>query len=205
MNILRLALYMLATCTHMLSHAETSPPAASDMSDERVQIAEQRKAAEVIFLHKQQSCYARFAVSDCLSQIRRERRATLDPLRTREVQLNELDRKARSLEVTQRLQRNVSAERQQELELQRQQALSETSERQLRSDEKRVMAAKPEIPALSAPGLPASAAKSQAALSEQQRYTEKRQQAQQRKADKANSLSQKGKGTAKSLPIPAGQ
>jgi hypothetical protein len=53
--------------------------------------------------------------------------------------------------------------------------------------------------------LPASAAKSQAALSEQQRYTEKRQQAQQRKADKASSLSQKGKGTAKSLPIPAGQ
>lgn len=105
---------------------------------ERARITRQRADYEAVFVQKQQSCYARFAVSDCLSRARRERRISLDELRLQEVVLNDLDRQAKALTALDRTQRNFSPEHQQALALQRQQALLSAQERQRRSDEKKL-------------------------------------------------------------------
>lgn len=201
----RLIFCLMAMCVIVTGHAENSAEMTLDNSAERARITQQRADVEAFYVPKQQDCYARFAVSDCLSQARRERRAALEPLRRHEVRLNDLDREAKALAQRQRIQRNLSPERQQELALQRQQAQLEGRERQLRSDEKKAIGTKPAMPLVSPPVSVAPAVNPDNALRQQQRYTGKLQEASQRKADKAKSLSEKGKDAANSLPIPAGQ
>ncbi len=72
-------------------------------AEERARIQAQR---EVIAVQKQQdeaACYQRFAVEDCLQQVRRKYRQQESRLRKQEVQLNEARRKAREVERQQAL------------------------------------------------------------------------------------------------------
>lgn len=171
---------------------------------EHARITQQRTAYEAVFLKAQQACYERFAVSDCVSRARRERRVALDELRRQEVALNQLDRQAKALAELDRIQGNVSAERQQELELRRQQALLSTQERQRRSDEKKAAISRTAVAATPVASSVPSATDPQGALNKKQRYLEKLQQAQQRKTDKAKALIKKSKDSANPLPIPPG-
>lgn len=113
MKILRFIFCLLSVCVTMMGHAENTTETPLDIAAERGRIAQQRADAEALYVPKQQGCYARFAVSDCLSQVNRERRAALEPLRRQEVRLNGLDRQAKALAQEQRVQRNLSPKRQQ--------------------------------------------------------------------------------------------
>ena len=84
---------------------------APDDTALRARISERRDLLESDFARVQQDCYARFAVSDCLVQARRERRAALDELRRQEVALNQQVRQAKALADLDRLDRKLSPDR----------------------------------------------------------------------------------------------
>jgi colicin import membrane protein len=205
MNTSRILLWLVMMVMSAAGCAQDNNPVALNAVVERARIAQQRADFEAVFVQKQQGCYARFAVSDCLSRAKRERRVALDELRRQEVVLNDLDRQAKALAELDRIQGNFSPEHQQELELQRQQALQSAQDRQRRSDEKKAARAKPDaVAALVASSTPPAVGLPDA-LNNQQRYLEKSQEAQQRKTDKAKALSKKSKDSANPLPIPSSQ
>lgn len=111
MKMARVFYILLWFCTGLGAQAEDSTPAAVDMSVVRDRINQQRGLIESDFSKQQQACYARFAVSDCLRQTRRERRVILDELRRQEVVLNQRDRQAKAQAELDRISRNVSPER----------------------------------------------------------------------------------------------
>ena len=204
MKTVRLSLCAVWLGMSVVVHAADDVGASLNVLVERTRIIQQRVQFEAIFEKKQQGCYERFAVSDCLRQARRERRMALDELRHQEVILNDLERQSAAAAELNRIQDNLSPERQKELDLQRQQALTETLERQARSNEKKEVSVRPADVAVSAvrSALPASG--SDNALNQQRRYSDKLHEAQQRKTDKAESLIEKEGNKAKPLPIPAG-
>jgi hypothetical protein len=93
---------------------------------QRQRIAAQRDLIEANYVQAQQSCAKRFAVSDCLTQIRRERRVVMDELRRQERVLNDSDRQTKAAAALERLQKIDSAERQQTQALQGRQELQQS-------------------------------------------------------------------------------
>jgi vacuolar-type H+-ATPase subunit I/STV1 len=205
MNTTRGTFFLVLMAVSMLCHAQDNPPVPLNLPVERARITQQRAEFEAAFVQKQQLCYLRFAVSDCLNKVKGERRVALDELRRQEIQLNSLERQAKALAELVRIQSNVSLERRQELELQRQQALLNAQKRQLRSEEKKAGAARPAVSASSVASTASPAMPLDDAVSQQQRFSERLLEAQQRKADNAKRLIEKGAGSAAPLPIPAGQ
>jgi hypothetical protein len=186
-------------------YAQDGATVPLNLPAERARITGERAGFDAGFMKKQQGCYERFAVSDCLNRARRERRVALDELRRQEVGLNKLERQAKALAELERIQSNSSPEYQQELELRRQQALLSTQERQRPNDEKKAAITKPVVAATPVVSSVPPAVGPEYALNQQQRYLEKLKEAQQRKADKARALSQQGKNFANPLPIPPSQ
>jgi hypothetical protein len=83
----------------------------SRIGSERKQLQQERAALEQAHEVRMRECWQRFAVNDCLREVRRSRRAVLDPLRERELQLNAQDRAWRTQQRDERL-RDKGAERQ---------------------------------------------------------------------------------------------
>lgn len=102
---------LLGLCVGLAVQAADDKSASRDMALERARIDQQRAGLESNFSKVQQGCYARFAVSDCLSQARRERRIGLDELRRQEVTLNNLERQAMARAELDRIARNTSPEK----------------------------------------------------------------------------------------------
>ena len=71
--------------------------AAAD-DDERARIAAERQALLQRFAQEEADCQRRFAVTDCVLDVRDRRRAALAPLRARELQLDEAERQRRAAE-----------------------------------------------------------------------------------------------------------
>ncbi len=97
-----ISLHSQATEFHLESNASL---------EQRQRIAMQRDLIEVTYVQSQKSCATRFAVSDCLTQVRRERRVVMDELRRQERMLNDLERQAKAVAALERLQDKASAER----------------------------------------------------------------------------------------------
>jgi hypothetical protein len=167
---------------------------------EREQISAQRAQQEALFLRQQDVCYQRFAVNGCLLEARRARRTLFDELRRRENLLNELDRQTQAIDALNRIQENLSPERQQQAANQAEQAQQDTMSRQTRNDEKNAARLAP--PASGTQGqLPRMPTAPSDAVDNERAFAAKLAEAKQRKADLENRLRQQGKG-AVGLPIP---
>jgi hypothetical protein len=174
---------------------------ALDPAAERELISAQRAEQDAHFQQLQQGCYQRFAVNDCLIQARHERRGVLDELRRREVLLNDLERQNQAIDELNRIQANLSPERQGQKAAQAEQARQEAIARQTRNDDK--TATRLNAPVESSQSLvrdQASANPLESARNERA-YQDKLAEAQQRKADLEQRLRQQGKA-ANSLPVP---
>lgn len=77
---------------------------------QRSRILDERRLIESRFAEDEKACYRRFAVTDCLTQKRRERRENIADLRRQEVLLNLADARARGSEQIARRERSVSTE-----------------------------------------------------------------------------------------------
>ena len=77
---------------------------------ERQQLQAQRNAVEQAHDLRSRECWQRFAVNDCLREVRRSRRAALDPLRARELELNAQERAWQTFQREERLRQKDDGE-----------------------------------------------------------------------------------------------
>ena len=79
---------------------DAAPPSGAALapwlSAERARVTQAREAANGRFAADETLCWQRFAVNDCLRQVRLQRRAALDQLRQQELALNEIERQRRA-------------------------------------------------------------------------------------------------------------
>ena len=77
----------------------TPPVLAQDAAQaEKAQIEGERNAAEERYRARERECRERFVVTSCVEDAQRQRRATLDALRARQLKLDEARRRARAAE-----------------------------------------------------------------------------------------------------------
>ncbi len=96
-----------------LAHAQTSSldeGAPARMSAERQRLQAERSAIEQAHDRMQRDCWQRFAVNDCLREVRRRRFAALEPLRAQELELNAQERAWRTQQRDERLQEKGNAQ-----------------------------------------------------------------------------------------------
>lgn len=90
-----------------LSLAQAVPPFTEDPSvriaAERQEIATERLSIDQVHDARVRDCWQRFAVNGCLQEVRRSRRAQLDPVRKRELALNAQERAWRTHQREERL------------------------------------------------------------------------------------------------------
>jgi small-conductance mechanosensitive channel len=77
---------------------------------ERQQLQAQRNDVEQAHELRSRECWQRFAVNDCLREVRRSRRAALDPLRAWELELNAQERAWQTFQREERLRQKDDAQ-----------------------------------------------------------------------------------------------
>jgi hypothetical protein len=101
----------------LLAALAVRPVFALDSVDaERAQIRAARDAAEATYKRKQAECAARFVVTSCVEDARREQRETLSKLRHRETELSDAERKERTAERRQEIADNAKRDRERQKE-----------------------------------------------------------------------------------------
>ncbi len=188
-----LLIFCLCACSVLVSHAQVTPLGAIDIGAERQRIHEQRAVQEANFSTAYAACFERFLVFDCQQDAKRARRKAMDELRRQEVIVNGLERQANAATTLQRINQNVSPEREIQKRQEQQQALQEDEVRHLRGIEKQATAVKTDstdtVGAVShGAAEPASVPNLSA---QEQRYAEKLKEAKQHKQEKAQSLLEK--------------
>ena len=83
--------------------------ASSDDAD-RARISQARAEADAVLATKQAECRQRFAVNDCLLEVRKEHRAVVDPLRKELLLLDDKQRKQRAADRTERIRAKTEAQ-----------------------------------------------------------------------------------------------
>ena len=86
---------LLGLCLSTAAWAQTLEAREQAIAQERVQIARQREQVQQDHEREVRACWQRFAVNDCLAQVRQARRQRAEPLRQRELELNALSRQLR--------------------------------------------------------------------------------------------------------------
>jgi len=98
---MRLALWLAGLVLAGGATAQPAPvPWTVDQAEarERERIRQFRADEEVRFAAGEARCYQRFAVNDCLLQVRRERRDVMADLRRQELSINDAQRKRSAAE-----------------------------------------------------------------------------------------------------------
>jgi hypothetical protein len=84
--------------------------AADDDAAERARLNQLKAQADAKLAEKQLECRDRFAVNDCLLDLRKEHRAVVDPIRKQLMVLDDKDRKRRAAERLERIRNKVDAQ-----------------------------------------------------------------------------------------------
>ena len=91
--------------------AATAPAGAVvDDRAERERIASERAATEARFVEQERACQQRFAVTACVQEAQRERRASLARLRGQQTQLDDEKRRQRAAERTESIRSKAEKE-----------------------------------------------------------------------------------------------
>ena len=104
----------------------------------RQQLQETRTAEEARFLVLEQGCYERFAVNDCLRQVRAEQRLVFDELRRREVMLNDIDRRKKAAEQLDLINDKTSPQKLEEAQSRRLESVKAQDEREANAEKKKL-------------------------------------------------------------------
>lgn len=110
-------LHWLAGCVAALQALAQASALSDDeperIAAERARLQAQREAIEQQHEALRRECWQRFAVNDCLLQLRRQRHAALDPLRAEELLLNARERAWRTAQREQRLREKAESQERQ--------------------------------------------------------------------------------------------
>lgn len=83
----------------------------ADEAAERARIASERTRIEAEFEQANKACYQKFAVNDCIADARAKRRELLADLRRQELVLNDADRRRRSAERLEEIEKKTADKR----------------------------------------------------------------------------------------------
>lgn len=197
-----LALLLLAVPTFaQLSDAATP---SLDIEGERRRIQADRTREEARFAGEDAACYARFAVTDCLREVRVRRREVLDDLRRQEVAINDAERKRKAQEQIERIEERSSAQRLEEEATSRLRAREAQQEREDRASQKAAAAQNAKSgqpPGKSIPQKSVEQGRTADEIAEEQKqYKEKLREAQEHRASREKSRSEKSGTPPKPLP-----
>ncbi len=177
---------------------------------ERARIAAERQQAQQRYGQEEADCYQRFAVNDCLREVRKRRRVALEELRRQEIILNDERRAAIAAERLQSVDERAADRAGPQAEAQREEALKAHEARQQRALEKQaeqqgrpVPAAAPASAPVRTPPAAEGAAADAARRQELQRaYEAKQREAEQRRLERQKEEAQQGPRSSKPLPVP---
>lgn len=174
-----------------------------DIEGDRSRIHLERARAEARYEKENAACYARFAVTDCLAQVRARRRETLDSLRRQDVALNDVERKRKALEQIARSKERSSVRQSEEDAARRLEAGEAQQEREERAKQKTMaaMSAKSGPPAAKRERKTIEAGRTAIDIaSEQKQYQNKLDRAREYRASREKSNTEKPEAPVKPLP-----
>jgi hypothetical protein len=90
------ALAGLIALTTSWSVAQSLVGAPEFIRVQREEIAKQREAVMAVYQEEAKACWQKFAVNACLIEARQKRNTSLEPLRQRDLRLNEQERQWRT-------------------------------------------------------------------------------------------------------------
>jgi colicin import membrane protein len=105
---------------------------------ERQRIKEVQRQQEIRYQNENSACYQKFAVSDCLNDVRARRRLTMEELRRQEMALNDLERKQSGADQLKRIEEKLSSEAFDAESQRRAEALKESAARAERIEQKNI-------------------------------------------------------------------
>lgn len=199
---------------HLLGGAWAQVPERYDpvvAEREQVRINEARNKTRAEFDQEDALCYQRFAVNDCLKEVRKRRRARLEELRRQEIVLNDQRRAHVAEQRRQRVEEKAAQRASPQEALQKQQAERAHEERIERARQKQSEAQQrkssvdqqKEVPASSndAASTPAAAANA-ARAARQREYEDKVRRAEERQSEREQEKAQSGQRSSRPLPVP---
>ena len=107
MKTVSIAVSALLATVSLAAWSQSGPDAAfrEHLAAERARIAAERTQVEARHAEAERNCYRRFAVNDCLNEVRAARRTALADLRRQDILLNDEERRRKAGEALQRLER----------------------------------------------------------------------------------------------------
>lgn len=199
-------LSLLSLCAVAVAQAQL--PAAYDPefdARERVRIEAERSRTQLFYADEEARCYQRFAVNDCLRDVRRQRRTALEELRRQEVILNDARRAATAAEQARRVEERSAGRQDPVDEARRLEEQKARESREQQSRDRQAERARAPAAAASAPqaGDKVPPMDDAARRAEQQRAYELRQQrAEERRREREQQLREQGPGNSRPLPVP---
>ena len=192
-------------CLCALGAAQAQLPAAYDPAfdaRERSRIDAERSAAVQLYGGEEADCYQRFAVNDCLREVRKRRRVVLEELRRQEVILNDAQRAAVAAEQQRRIEQR-QAERMDPAEQARRDEAQKAQEERVQGAQQRQSDRTP-LPAagVRVPRPPASSDAAVRRAEQQKAYEERQRNAEQRRRAHEKEQAQQGPRTSQPLPVP---
>lgn len=172
------------------------------------QIERERRRQEVIYAEQEADCYQRFAVNDCLREVRSRRRVVMEDLRRQDILVNNEQRKLKGVEELRRLEERRSEQALQEAQDQRAAALEDSRERQERAEQKRLDKARAEQDRLSTPAREARDKSAdrpspEGQAQDRRAFEDKQRQAEESRIRRDKALADKAaQPPVQSLPVP---
>ena len=177
---------------------DASSPLSNDA--ERNRIESERALAEAAYQRQEAVCYERFAVTDCIRQLRRSRREVFDRLRLQEIEINAAERKRKALDQLERIKEKSSDERLAEDALKRVEARAAQQEREQSAAQKtNASGEKKQLPAASPQALDQGLTPGEIAKNRSQ-YKAKLKEVEENRIDRLKSTSEKTDSSKKTLP-----
>jgi colicin import membrane protein len=174
-----------------------------DIEGERSRIQSERTREEALNVKEEAACYARFAVTNCLGQVRVRRREVLDKLRRQEIAINDAERKKKGLEQIEQIRKNSSPQRLDEDAARRLDARATQQEREERANQKASAAMKEKSSQPAAKNRKTDIEQGRTVdniSKEQQQYNDKLREAQEHRASREK-INNENAGTS-SKPLP---
>lgn len=201
-------LMVLAQCCIGVALAQALPAGGDATPEviarERERIEQERRQQDARFAAEEAACYQRFAVNDCLREVRARRRAVFEDLRRQDIALNDAERRSRSAEQLRRTEDKMSPRVQQEDADRRGNAQQEQQNRNDRAEAKRAARTQADAERSGPPPRQAASGSgpSDAAQAEHRRqFEEKQRQAQERRAQRDKAQAEKA-GRPPVPPLP---
>ncbi len=198
-------LALMGLCLSACAQAQLTVPISEvQIKTEQADIDKHRVEIESKYTLQEAACYKRFAVSDCLREVRAAKRVSTEAIRRQEIGLSDAQRKTRELERANQAEEKISpaslkqaAERSEAAQIQHKERLDRAQQKKINAAQKEVQEGAETIQPPRVEQSPAKAASAQA----QQAFDEKQRRAKERKMQRDKSLAEKSNKPVSPLPI----